>query len=309
VTGKAGAMRDSILVTGFTGRLGGLVASSLRDRYGIRPRVLVRQAHLESEHWSSPRGMEVVAGDYDAPGSFDAALDGIDALFLVSPVHPQMRARELALAERAARQSPSPHVVKVSGLGTRLDSFIDSGRWHAEIERGIVEVGLSATFLRPLFFMQNLGFQAQSMRDAGVLRGGVEDAAIAMVDARDIAEVAAAVVRGGTAIEGDAVVLTGPRAYTYSEVAAAASEAFGRQVTYARQALDEIRATLMKSGQPDWHIEILLQFNEAFRRGWGDAVSDTVDRVLGRPPRTLEAYLRELAGGGAVAGADPFPST
>jgi hypothetical protein len=51
-----------------------------------------------------------------------------------------------------------------------------------------------------------------------------------------------------------------------------------------------------------------MQFNEAFREGWGEATSDTVARVLGRPPRAIDAYLAELAAGDSVSGTDPFPS-
>lgn len=298
----------NILVTGSTGRLGGLVASSLRDRHGIEPKVLVRQTHLDAANWQTPSGMEVLVGDYQDPSSLEAALEGVDAVFLVSPVHPEMRARELALAECAARQKSQPHIVKISGLGTRLDSFINSGRWHAEIERGILERGLLGTFLRPFFFMQNLGFQAHNMRDQGELRGGIAGSAIAMVDARDVAEVAAAVLMGKTPIEGQAVALTGAQSVTYEDVAALASAVFGRRVKYTRQSMGEIRSALAQSGQPDWHIEILLQFNEAFKQGWGDEISDTVHRVLGRAPRTVEAYLQELASGNQSTGTDPFPS-
>ncbi len=301
-------MASNILVTGYTGRLGALVATTLRDQFDTEPRILVRPHHVEPAGWRPPAGMQVVTGDFEDRSSLDAALDGVDAVFLVSPVHPDMRSRELNLARCAAQQPQPPHIVKIAGLGTRLDSFVDSGRWHAEIERDITALELHATFLRPLFFMQNLGFQAASMRDDGVLRGGVADAAVAMVDARDIAEVAAAVLVGGTAVEGQAVTLTGDRSFTYAEVAAAASAAFGREVTYERQTLAQVEQILRKSGQPDWHVDILLQFNEAFIQGWGNEVSDVVRRVLERPARTLETYLAELAAGDSASGSNPFPS-
>ncbi len=301
-------MARNILVTGYTGRLGGLVAATLRDQFDIEPRILVRPHHIAAADWQSPQGMQVMSGDFDDRASLDTALDGVDAVFLVSPVHPDMRSREMGLSACAAEQTTPPHIVKIAGLGTRLDSFVDSGRWHAEIEQEISALGLHATFLRPLFFMQNLGFQAASMRNDGVLRGGIADASVAMVDARDIAEVAATVLIGGTAIEGQAVTLTGDESYTYDVVARAAGAAFGREVIYERQSLDQIEQALRKSGQPDWHIDILLQFNEAFIQGWGSAVSDVVSRVLGRPPRTLEAYLAELAAGDSTRGSNPFPS-
>ncbi|MDH3642346.1 MAG: NmrA family NAD(P)-binding protein [Gammaproteobacteria bacterium] len=298
----------TILVTGATGRLGGLVARNLRNEHQLVPRVLVRPEHLQSPDWRAPANMDVVTGDYDDAHSLQAALAGVEAVFLISPVHPEMRRREMALAEQAARLATPPRIVKISGLGTRPDSLVDSGRWHAEIEGGIRALGLPATFLRPLFFMQNLGFQIDAARSQGVLRGAVADAAIAMVDARDIAEVAATVLLGGSPIEGLDVTLTGARAYTYEEIAGAFSDVLQRVVTYQRQSLDEARAGLLKAGQPGWHIEILLQFNQAFIQGWGAETSDTVQRVLGREPRSLEAYLAELAEGASTPGADPFPS-
>lgn len=288
-----------------------MVATTLRDTYGLVPRVLVRESYLQDPNWQPPAGMDVVTGDFDDAASLDAALQDIEAVFLVSPVHPEMRNREGAVAAAVARAQSSAHIVKISGLGTRLDSFVDSGRWHAEIESDIKALGLTATCLRPLFFMQNLGFQAAGMRDTGVLRSAVADAGIAMVDARDIAEVAAAVLLGGTDIEGQAVAVTGARTYTYAEVAAAASVALEREVTFVQQTLEETRTALEKSGQPQWHIDILLQFNEAFTRGWGSGVADTVSTVLRREPRGLADYLQELAeptASTSTTGSDPFPS-
>ncbi len=301
--------RRNILVTGYTGRLGGLTATALQTQHNVQPRVLVRPARLADHNWQPPAGITAAPGDFDNPASLDAALDGIEAVFLVSPVNPAMHARELALAERAAARSPAPHIVKISGLGTSLDSFVDSGRWHAEIERDMLALGLTATCLRPLFFMQNLAFQQQAMLAKGTLRGGVGDAAIAMVDARDIAAVAAAVLVGGTPIDGQTVSLTGPASVTYDEIAAVASSHFGREIRYVRQSLEEVRDALATSGQPQWHIDILLQFNDAFRQGWGDVTSDVVQSVLGRAPRTLDAYLAELAASSdGATGNSPFPS-
>ena len=64
----------------------------------------------------------------------------------------------------------------------RLDSYVDSGRWHAEAERDIHDLGLIVTALQPPFFMQNLAFSLNRVRETGVVESGVGDAAIAMVD-------------------------------------------------------------------------------------------------------------------------------
>ena len=224
---------NRILVTGFTGRLGGMVARVLYEQHNLTPRVLVRPHHLEVGSWVAPRNVEVAVADYDDPTSLGAALEGVDSVFLVSPVHPEMRNRELTLARQAARLATPPNIVKISGLGTKLDSPVDSGRWHAEIEQGIRALGLTATCLRPLFLMQNLTLQLPSVRENGALRGTISDAAIAMVDGNDVAEVAAAALVGDTPINGQDATLTGPRTYTYADVAAILSVVLGRPVASA----------------------------------------------------------------------------
>ena len=300
-------MTRTILVTGATGRLGSLVVERLGVMDDVRVRVMLRQARIDEGAFARS-DVEVVLGDLDQPSTLSRALEGVAGVFLVSPVHPDMVQRETNLVTAAAETVPDAKIVKISGLATREDSFVDSGRWHAEIEAALRTRGLNATCLRPNFFMQNLAFQAAAIRESGEIRSAVADARIAMVDTRDIADVAVDILTRETPIDGQSVGLTTGRNYDYDELAAVFAAAFDMPVTYRRQRDDDLRALLEKSGQPDWHIRIILAFNEAFRRGWGAAVTDHVEAVLGRPARSLESFAAELAAGAKAGGADPFPS-
>ena len=153
-------MGRRVLVSGATGRIGGAVTKILQQQYGLVPRGLVRDAEKAREMLP---GVEVVAGDLEDPASLDAAVEGVDAVLLVSPVHPRQRELQGNLA-RAAAAAGRPLLLKISGLGTALDSYVDSGRWHAEIEADVRVLGLPFTFLRPHFFMQNLAFQLGGAR-------------------------------------------------------------------------------------------------------------------------------------------------
>ena len=293
----------TILVTGYTGRVGRIVADTLVQSHGVRPRALVRQAHLDAG-LDAPE-VDLIAGDLDQPESLDAALDGIEQVFLISPVSPHLRAREAALGERASRRTSPPAIVKVSGLGTKLDSYVDSGRWHSEAEQDLWEMGLNLTALRPPFFMQNLAFKLDHVRETGRIESGIGSAAIAMVDARDIGETAAAVLAGETVIDGLSVPLTGPAALTYDDVATILEEAMNIPVRYAPQTLEDLAANLAHGSMPDWHQAIMLQFNRAFREGLGSEVADTVHRVLGRAPRSLLEWAQDYLAAGPR---NPFPS-
>jgi uncharacterized protein YbjT (DUF2867 family) len=296
-------MRE-LLVTGATGRIGGAVANRLAAS-GLRPRALVRDP-AKGKSLLRPE-VALCEGDLADEESLARAVEGVDAILLVSPVHPDQRRLQGNLVCAAAARG-RPLIVKLSGLATRPDSFVDSGRWHAQTEADIRELGLPFVFLRPNFFMQNLAFSIPLARSQGVVRAAVGDARIAMVDLRDIADIAVELLTRSVDLTGEALVPTASEAYTYTDVAAMLSELLEREVSYERQSFEQARAALEKSGQPDWHVELLLQFNRAFMAGEGSGVSDAVERALGHPPRSLRDYLAAEIASSSPQGPNPFPS-
>ena len=141
--------------------------------------------------------------------------------------------------------------------------------------------------------MQNLGLHLASARAEGVFRAGAGSARIAMVDVRDIAAVAARLLSGEADRRGEVLDLTGPESLSYEDIASQMAAALGHDVVYEPQSPDVVRAFLKRLGMPDWHVEILLQFDRAFTEGWGARKSDAVQQVLNRPPRSLADFLEE----------------
>ena len=299
-------MRE-VLITGATGRIGRRVLAALAAHPAVSPRVLVRDPDKARELYGA--GLRAFVGDFADAESLVPAVSGVAAILLVSPVHPDQR-RLQGNVVRAAAEQGAPLVVKISGVGTALDSYVDSGRWHAEGEADIVASGLPYTFLRPYFFMQNLTFQLDAARRDGVVRAAVGDARIAMVDAGDIAGVCSELLSGEATLANRAVALTGDQAVTYHEVAAQLGVALGRDVRYEQQTLEAARASLAAGNQPDWHVEILLQFNRAFRDGWGEPTTTVVADVLGRRPVSLDRFLQDVVASksGEPLDRDPFPN-
>src|SRR5262245_49207117 len=120
-----------ILITGATGRIGGATLRQLSGR-GIAVRALVRSA--EKATLVAGPLVEAVIGNLTQPRSLEAALDGVTAALLVSPLDPhqvELQGHFINAAQHAGRV----HIVKISGLGTALDSPIRSGRWHAQTEK------------------------------------------------------------------------------------------------------------------------------------------------------------------------------
>ncbi len=294
-----------ILVTGATGRIGRRVVNRLVTR-GQKVRALVR--NKEKAEKLLPGDTELIIGDLADRDAVEAATRNTHSILLLSPVSPDQVQLQGNLVSAAASGS-RPYILKVSGLGTSLDSFVDSGRWHAETEEYIRKMTLPFTFIRPLFFYQNLDFLFESARRQQVIRAGVGDAKIAMVDVEDIAELSARLLQERSPLMNQAVTITARDSVCYQDVASTMSSILGDEIRYEEQPLDEVAAALKKGKQPQWHIDILLQFNRAFIEGYGDAASNVLADTIGRTPITLRQYLeRALSHQTLDDGTNPFPS-
>ena len=290
------------LIISGNGRVGRLVASALVQQ-GDSVRVFVRdEAGARSRFGVAA---QICKGDLDDPASLTAAMAGVDSVLLCTPVSPDMVRQQRAVINAAVNAS-KPYLVKVSGLATFPGSFVDSGRWHAEIEADLADSGLGYTCLHPYFFMQNLGFQLAQVRSSGVLRSGVPTAPIAMVDARDIAAVAVKLLCDPVLAPGQTLPLTTTTALTYAAMAQIMSSVLGQAVRYEPQDMAQIEHNLRQADQPEWHIQLLLQFNQAFNQGLASKADESMQQLLGRKPLSLKDYLTSV--GTDNQGLNPFPS-
>ena len=279
-----------ILVSGATGLVGGEVLRLLAKR-GVPARALVRSPEKAAALARS--GVEPVVADFAQPETLAPALRGVTRALLVS--HHDLRQVELQRNfVEAARREGAVHVVKLSGLATAPGSRSQSGRWHAETEAEIRDAGLPWTFLHPPYFMQNVLRAAPAIAAQGVLTAAMRDGRVAMVDARDVAAVAAAALTGeGHA--GQTHVITGPEALSHADVADVLSKAVGAPITYRDVPLDDLRAQLLASGAPPWLVEVRMEFTAILRESAAAAVTDVVARTTGRPPRTVAEFAAEHA--------------
>jgi uncharacterized protein YbjT (DUF2867 family) len=189
------------------------------------------------------------------------------------------------------------HIVKLSALGASDHSRSTIARDHWEVEQVLVNARPQWTVLRPHAFMQNwLTEHAETVRAEGVIYSAVGEGRVPFIDARDIAAVAADVLLDPEPHAGKKYFLTGGAAVSYGDVAAALSRATDRPITYRPISMDEQRARWMARGLPEPLIDGMVAIATYQRDGGATAtVSPNVERLLGRPPRSIDDFARDYA--------------
>ncbi len=276
-----------ILISGATGKIGGELVRLLRDR-DVPVRALVRSAEKAAP--LEALGTQTVLGEFDDDDALAVALLGVDRFFVLAAPGPDM-VRHHMNAIRAAREARVKHLVKLSALGAKAGSDIHVVDWHGQTDAEVERSGLRFTILRPGSFMQNLLGQAAAIRE-GQLVGGAGDGAVALVDARDIAAVAARVL-ADTDHEGKVYEITGPAALSYKDMAKHLATATRRKVKYVSLPPDEYARRLRQAGYPDWLASDLAALEAGWATGNAARVTDTVRQVTGREARTFAEFARD----------------
>src|SRR3954470_1016929 len=129
--------------------------------------------------------VERVRGDLNRPETVEAALRGVDRVFLLTRQNSRQPDQERAVIHAAA-QACVGRVVKLSVFRADDHSPLQIARQHRQAEKVLEESDLRYTIIRPVFFMQNL----PAMLRGSAIYTAARQGRVALIDARDIAAVA-----------------------------------------------------------------------------------------------------------------------
>ncbi|MGI5419316.1 NAD(P)H-binding protein [Actinomadura luteofluorescens] len=276
--------RPSILVTGATGNLGREVVTRLQAD-GARVRILVRRQ-------SAPRaGVESVVGDLTDPASVREALAGIDAVLLLWPMLDSAAAHDLIEELNAA----APRVVYLSA--TAIDDEVARqsdpiAQVHADMEALLHAAGLHPVVLRSDTLASNTRGWAPQLRTGDVV-SGLDIARTAVVDERDVADAAAAVLLAHHEPDQRLHVLTGPEVLSRADQVALLGAALRRRLRFQPVPADLARSQMLADGRPEPLVEALIA--ASVRRPGSGRTTDHIERLTGRPPATFASWAADHA--------------
>jgi uncharacterized protein YbjT (DUF2867 family) len=280
-----------ILVTGATGTVGAALCLELA-RAGLAVRALTHGEHPTDRLREA--GVELAPGDLDVRSSLATPLHGVDRVYLITPASPALARREAVLIEEAERAGVR-RIVKQSVMGADSEPDVRLCGQHLEAEQRLRAARVGWTILRPASFMSNLLALAPSVRDEGRLYAPAGDGKIGFIDPADLAATARAVLtRAGD--ENKVYELTGPESLSYADIAQRLAAVAGRPVMHVDLREIDARAAMLARGASPWIVEAVLELFRVQRSGRTNRVSPNVRAIVGRPPRSLAAFLADHAG-------------
>jgi uncharacterized protein YbjT (DUF2867 family) len=277
----------TILVT--TAGKVGAHAAGLLAAAGHAVRVIVRNP--AAHPGLSAAGVELVQGNLDQPDSIARVMVDVGSVVLVSPAVP---AQEIAVID-AARSAGAEHVTKVTS-DAAPDSPIGRRRDHHRIEAALAASGIPHTLLRSNAYMQNLLVLAPGVAASSEFASSTGDGRIGLVDARDVAAVAAAIASSPAGHDGRTYRLSGPDSLSYDDIAARLTAILGRTITHRRISTEEQEAAMIGMGLPAPVAHANAQALALFAQGDSDWTSPDVERITGTPATGFSAFAAEHSG-------------
>ena len=281
-----------VLMVGATGRHAHWVLRELNQR-GVSVRALVRNQQ-RADVARNNGAAEVAIGDLTEPATLSRAAAGMDGVFHIGPAHAATEA-EMGLAMVDAAAAAGVRKFVFSGvIHPSISAMTNHGAAKLPVEEVLYSSELDFTVLQPARFMQNFERSWNDIVEHDRLAQPYSlSAKMCSVDYRDVAEVAAMAMTGDELSYGTFELSASGMQDTY-ETAKIVSEVLGRTVTAVQIPLDQFASQLPEGHFRDGMRRMMAHYDKHGLPGGNPLV---LRSILGREPRSLKDYFRELASG------------
>ena len=258
------AQKLTVVVTGSTGKQGGAVARGLLER-GHKVRAITRDPSSSQARSLAKAGAKLVAASLEDTAAIRRALEGATSLFAVTVPFggPEAETRQ-GIAAADAAKAAVVHLVYASVGSANRHTGVPHFDSKYEVEKHIAKIGVRATILAPVSFMENVYFIKDQLAK-GVYASALPAARpLAQIAVADIGAVAVRVLENADRFVGKRFDLGGDK-LTGNDALAILSRVTGRPFSYYQVPLDVIRQRMGEDGARMYE--------------WLDRIGYTVDRA------------------------------
>lgn len=295
---------SKLIVTGASGQLGQRVLAHLLDTLAVpAPQIVATTRRPEAMQAWADRGVQVRRADFDDPATLARAFEGGERLLLISTDaidRPEGRLPQHLAAIRGAEAAGIRHVVYTS-LPEPEDSPLLIAPDHVGTERALADSALPGwTVLRNHWYFENLFMSVPQALGSGQWHSAAGDGGIAHIARDDLAR-AAAVALADDRDTKRTLTLSGDRAWTTAEIAAAVAEATGKPLDVVPVPVEALTRGMVDAGLPAALAETFASFDSNIAAGRLAGVTGDYRALTGRAQQSFEDWLQ--ANAGALAGA------
>lgn len=283
-------MSKKVLITGATGDTGrAAVHESLA--LGLDVRALVHRKDHRSAALEA-LGAEVVVGDLLEIDTVRAALEGVEAAYLVWPVAPGLITATVNFAQ-AVKEAGVKAVLNLSQRSADRHSASDSCRDTFLAEEVLNWSGVPVIHLRPTYFLEWLLYPWQlPFLQQGILRMPVGKGRHSPIAADDQGRAIAALLKSPEAHIGTTIPLSGPVEMDHEQMAAELSEALGRKIVFQDLPIAEYTASLSEMGVPAYIVQHLGGAMLDYQNGHMAGADNNVETLTGRRSMSVGEFAR-----------------
>ncbi|MCA0033035.1 SDR family oxidoreductase [Mesorhizobium sp. B263B2A] len=297
-------MTETLLVTGASGQLGRGVVNFLLDTHKVLPaNIIATTRNPESVADLAARGVVVRAADFNDAASLETAFKGADKVLIISTgdldLKSGRRLKQHENAVAAAKNAGISHLFYTSMPNPEPVSPVLFADDHYSTEQAIKASGIPYTIFRNGWYQENLFLALPHAIASGRWYTSAGEGRIAH-GARD--DMAAAIAAGlvSSTTDSKTYTLTGPHAYTTAEIAALVSEVTGKPLEVIQVPDGALAEGVKAAGVPEDFADVVVSFDVNTRSGRIAMVTDAIEALSGRTPKTLKQFLE--ANKAALAG-------
>ena len=282
---------DRVLVTGAAGFTGGAAVDAAL-KLGLSVRAFVHADNARAAALRA-RGIEVAIGDLSNIDSVRGALEGVRSAYFVYPIRPGI-IDATAYFAIAAKEAGVGAIVNMSQISARRDSKSHAAQDHWVAEQVFDWSGVPTTHLRPTFFAEWLIYprSAEALSKEKRIAIPFGSGRHAPIAAEDQGRLIGHILADPAPHAGETYKLFGPVEMDYYGIAAAVSGALGVDIAYTPISIDEFRRDLSeKQHYPPFLVQHLAEVAQDCRNGLFAGTNDVIERVTGKPPMTVEAFI------------------
>jgi NAD(P)H dehydrogenase (quinone) len=294
-----------IVVTGASGNYGRAFTDALIATGRAQDLILITRTPAKLTDRVA-QGCEVRYGDFDKPETLAAAVTGADEMLLISGTRVGARVVQHKAAIDAAAKAGVKHIAYTSFIGIDDPANPAEVRHdHIETEQLIRASGMAWTMLRDAHYADAMILMA----GPGVMQSGqwISNAGkgLEAMVWRDDCVAAAVAVMTSDGHEGQTYNITGPELQTFEEVTVILSEVTGKPISYVSVDDKQQYAMFDAMGIPrrpvddqtvgglPWNSDDMVTFGQAIREGFLEVCTKDVERLTGRPARSVRQMIEE----------------